>query len=1021
MGTNPEDATSTPVDTDGDGSPDDLDVNDDNDDFSDVEEEGADPATSTTDACDPNTRHANCDFDKDGTNNGTDTDDDNDGVVDVNEPGEESNPNNDTDGDGISNKDETTVGTNPEDATSTPVDTDGDGSPDAVDNDDDNDGLLDSEETEEGRNNPDQDGDGICDGSLTVANVCAAGPDEDPTNPDSDSNGICDGIKAMPEKGDFKGCMPNENPGTDTDGDGTNDDAELSGDSDGDLIPDYLDPASDGPGYGDSDKDGIDDKTECGPALPCRDSDKDGIYDYLDTDSDNDGITDDEEADGIAGNGSEGTSTPKDTDGDGTPDYRDEDSDNDGTLDSDEVNIPHDPANPKDSDDDGIPDVIDHDDGKGETGGGETGGGDSDNDGLTDAEECPNYPTNCPDSDNDGKPDYLDNINDSDFDGIPDGDEDPNLDKDNNPATNPRDTDGDGTADYLDTDSDNDGKNDADERNEPFDSNNRKDTDNDGIPDVIDADDSGVNGAGDSDSDGIPDDIECGTAPCRDTDNDGIPDYTDTDSDNDGVLDEDEAGEDPTKPKDTDGDGIPDIADPTNGGEGEKGGDSDGDGVADADECNSWPNCSDTDGDGLADYLDADSSPAVTTPNPAPVPEEELGTIKTGVHGAGSIHWGFALILSLLVVMRRKSALIIALPMLLTSLASNAEWWDEMDLYVGAGIGQSYLDPSIDGTGYTIDNHTQNAWKLTGGWDWNDHISFEAYYADLGSVDLDPDADLGYRMVGGDAMLHYWAYGAERMEGSIAVYAKAGLNHMTNNGNGVSYESNNQGQLFGGIGAEWYLPQKFSVRFEIESYDTDASLFSLNLVKRFGFKSKKSIVSKPSQYEFVAMVEELPETAAGPKIVLLAPVVLDSDLDGLLDDEDQCPNTAKGVTIDGLGCASFAGKIGDLIAKIQFESRSASLTEASKVELDDVVRVLGVYSAVKVEVQAHSDNIGSDKYNKFLSQQRAESVVAYLTAEGIDPGRMSALGYGEEKPVAENETEAGRAENRRVEFILKAH
>ncbi|MBL4799153.1 MAG: OmpA family protein, partial [Oleispira sp.] len=909
--------------------------------------------------------------------------------------------------------------------------------------------------------NPDTDNDGICDGVNAIGTTCTPGPDENPTDacipsttvgacdadkdgetndeeingtpatnpndPDSDGDGICDGSNAVPAKDGFKGCMPNEKPGTDTDGDGVNDDVEGSTDSDGDLIPDYLDPDGDGPApdYGDSDKDGINDKEECGPALPCRDSDKDGIYDYLDTDSDNDGISDDEEADGIAGNGDEGTNTPKDSDGDGTPDYRDEDSDNDGTLDRDEVNTPHDPANPKDSDDDGIPDVIDHDDGAGETGG-QTGGGDSDNDGLTDEEECPNYPSNCPDSDGDGKPDYLDNNNDTDDDGISDNDEDSNLDGDNNPATNPRDTDGDGTADYLDTDSDNDGKLDVDERDEPYDASNPRDTDNDGIPDVIDVDDGTEgsdnegSGAGDSDNDGIPDDVECGTAPCRDTDNDGIPDYTDIDSDNDGVLDEDEAGEDPTKPKDTDGDGIPDVADPTNGGEGEKGGDSDGDGVADADECNSWPNCVDTDNDGIADYLDPDSSPVVVTPAPAPE-KEELGTIKTGVHGAGSIHWVFALMLSLLVALRRKSAIVIALPMLLASWASSAEWWDEMDLYVGAGIGQSYLDPSIDGTGYTIDNHTQNAWKLTGGWDWNDHISFEAYYADLGSVDLDPDADLGYRMVGGDAMLHYWAYGAERMEGSIAVYAKAGLNHMTNNGNGVSYESNNQGQLFGGIGAEWYLPQKFSVRFEIESYDTDASLFSLNLVKRFGFKSKKSIVSKPSQYEFVAMVEELPETAAGPKIVLLAPVVLDSDLDGLLDDEDQCPNTAKGVTIDGLGCASFAGKIGDLIAKIQFESRSASLTEASKVELDDVVRVLGVYSAVKVEVQAHSDNIGSDKYNKFLSQQRAESVVAYLTAEGIDPGRMSALGYGEEKPVAENETEAGRAENRRVEFILKAH
>jgi len=244
---------------------------------------------------------------------------------------------------------------------------------------------------------------------------------------------------------------------------------------------------------------------------------------------------------------------------------------------------------------------------------------------------------------------------------------------------------------------------------------------------------------------------------------------------------------------------------------------------------------------------------------------------------------------------------------------------------------------------------------------------------------------------------------------------------MTNNSNGVSYESNNKGQLFGGVGAEWYLPQKFSVRMEIESYDTDASLFSLNLVKRFGFKSKKAIVSEPAQEEFVAMVEELPEPAAGFNDVILTPVVIDGDLDGLLDDEDQCLSTVEGATVNDLGCAAFKGKIGDLIAQIQFESRSASLTEASEIALIDVVEVLGIYSAVKVEVQAHSDNIGSDQYNKELSQQRAESVVSFLTDHGVDADRMSALGYGEEKPVADNETEAGRTENRRVEFILKAH
>ena len=361
--------------------------------------------------------------------------------------------------------------------------------------------------------------------------------------------------------------------------------------------------------------------------------------------------------------------------------------------------------------------------------------------------------------------------------------------------------------------------------------------------------------------------------------------------------------------------------------------------------------------------------------------------------------------LSLLVVLRRKSTVLMALPMLVASLGANAEWWDEMDLYVGAGVGQSYLDPGLGGTAYSIDDHTQNAWKLTGGWDWNDHISIEGYYTELGTVDLKPGAHMTYRMMGADAMLHFWAHGEERKKGSIALYAKAGLNHMTNNANGVNYDQGSNFQLFGGLGAELYLQRRFSVRLELESYDTDAALLSLNLIKRFGFKSKTRLKS-----------EVLPK--AEPQILDIVPVVVDSDLDGFLDDEDQCPYTPEGLTVDDRGCAEFDGKLGDLIASIQFEVNSASLTETSKISLSEIVNMLKVYPAVKVDVQAHSDNTGSARYNKTLSQKRAESVVDYLRQKNITGSRLTAEGFGEERPVAENTTKDGRAKNRRVEFVL---
>jgi outer membrane protein OmpA-like peptidoglycan-associated protein len=353
---------------------------------------------------------------------------------------------------------------------------------------------------------------------------------------------------------------------------------------------------------------------------------------------------------------------------------------------------------------------------------------------------------------------------------------------------------------------------------------------------------------------------------------------------------------------------------------------------------------------------------------------------------------------------------LIASSMLSVSLCASAEIWDEMDLYVGAGIGQSDLSPyHVENQGFSIDDDWQQAWKITGGLDVNDYLSVEGYYSDLGNIGLTPSASVGYRMAGADVILHYWAKGEERMQGSIALYAKVGVNETDAYSTGNVAENDNLRMIFGGLGAELYLPQKFSVRFEFESYNADASLFSLNLVKRFGFKSKKV-----AQKEFVAMVEALPETASGPSIA-----VLDSDSDGLLDGDDQCPYTPKGMSIDNVGCATFIGEVSDLIANVQFETNSSSLTESSKVALNEIADMLVSYAAIDIEVQAHSDNTGSSAYNKILSQKRAASVVKYLDEKSIVQSRLTSLGFGEENPIADNNTSAGRAKNRRVEFKLK--
>jgi outer membrane protein OmpA-like peptidoglycan-associated protein len=70
-----------------------------------------------------------------------------------------------------------------------------------------------------------------------------------------------------------------------------------------------------------------------------------------------------------------------------------------------------------------------------------------------------------------------------------------------------------------------------------------------------------------------------------------------------------------------------------------------------------------------------------------------------------------------------------------------------------------------------------------------------------------------------------------------------------------------------------------------------------------------------------------------------------------------------------------------------------------------------------IEISGHTDNVGKKSANKKLSQQRADAVRAYLVAKGIDPDRIKAVGYGDEKPVASNDTSEGRQKNRRIEVI----
>ena len=642
-----------PVDTDGSGGANYVDLDSDNDFVSDLIENSISPSL---DANNDGKLDSTTDADADGIMDVVDgslgvfggappvsiaPDLDGDGIPDVIAL--------DTDGDGIADSVEKQLGdydNNP--ATSdTAKDSDGDGAPDFRDLDSDNDGINDvvealgTDANKDGKaDGTDANHDGIIDTPLTAPDTDGDGK-KDYVDLDSDNDSIGD----LKEGGSL---------GTDADGDGVVD----GPDTDGDGIMNSVDGAS---GFGDANS----------PVTPNTDSAD--LPDYRDVDSNNDGVFDidtnglgkldlnkdgkidstvDADGDGIMDvadldNEVFGNPAVPDTDGDGVPDILDQDDDNDGIPDATEIANAR-PGSGGDSDGDGIPDAQDLDsDNDGVADVVEAGGVDSDGDGMADG--TANATTGQigtalvpSDTDGDGRKDGVDL--DSDNDGLNDVRENGGTDANNDgkqDGTDPDgngwvntvdglnggtplvapDTDGDGVKDYRDLDSDNDGLSDLYESGQ-----NGVDTDKNGVLDTLDADKDGIMDSVDDTTTAFGETAD--TAP-RNTDGADAPDFRDLDSNNNGTPDVDEAGygaldanhdgkvdgtADPEHDgiltpvdgsanfgglglKDTDGDGDPDITDD----------DDDNDGILDVVECPPGSPCVDTDGDGIPDGQDLDS------------------------------------------------------------------------------------------------------------------------------------------------------------------------------------------------------------------------------------------------------------------------------------------------------------------------------------------------------------------------------------------------------------------------------
>lgn len=298
--------------------------------------------------------------------------------------------------------------------------------------------------------------------------------------------------------------------------------------------------------------------------------------------------------------------------------------------------------------------------------------------------------------------------------------------------------------------------------------------------------------------------------------------------------------------------------------------------------------------------------------------------------------------------------------------------------YAGAGLGMTEVSPEGSSGGFYVEDDSDWGYKLFAGWRFRPHLSAELSYVDIGEAGLGnvnpaiaasiSDATISYRIPTLSASYHL--FGPSRY---IDVFGRVGLSSIINSvsDDRIAYEKQTTVQLNLGAGVQWRFHPKWFARVEYDSFDNDASLFALSVGRYFSVHSPHRALPDP-----------IPVEKAPPP----EPV-----------------------------CAQFEGAID----AIQFEVDSAELKPESYATLETAAASLKLFPLIRIHIDAHTDSIGTTEYNLPLSERRANAIRDYLIELGIDSARLIAKGYGESQPRADNDTEAGRALNRRVEFRLQ--
>ncbi|MFK7862301.1 MAG: OmpA family protein [Granulosicoccus sp.] len=311
-------------------------------------------------------------------------------------------------------------------------------------------------------------------------------------------------------------------------------------------------------------------------------------------------------------------------------------------------------------------------------------------------------------------------------------------------------------------------------------------------------------------------------------------------------------------------------------------------------------------------------------------------------------------------------------------------------LYLIGGVGISQLEPESSSEALTIGDKSDTGLHVGVGFDVSRFITVEAYAADLGSAEAEfagvSAGSVDYTVFGLSALGYFansrsgMVFGDDDLTGlfrreGASLYGRVGIGHMQNESTQVEYRRDYPNHVAFGVGVEYGFTNGFALRTELMSMDTDAQYLNVGVLKRFGSVA--------------------PAVAA-------APVVIQQATTSEPETPPSEPMVFKPVQ------APF----------IYFDIDSSTLTPESSEKLDVFAEQV-MDDNLQLQVDGHTDWIAPEAYNMSLSVRRAEAVANYLESKGIPRERITTMGYGETRPISNNNTVEGRALNRRTEIQLR--